>query len=124
VKYPKLEMPQSLIREMQSPPAAPEQCIFARTTKIISADLTTPITPCQFGGDPDCAQCGCIASMALAAVGHYRVAGPLTAGQIFMASDRIGKLWRSLKPRARKTPVHATPFPILQTGATEERRSA
>lgn len=96
VKYPVLDMPESVIRELSSPPRSPEECIFARTTKTISADLRTEITPCQFGGDPDCSRCGCIASMGLAAVGHHRVIGPLTAGQIFMASDRLGKGWKRL----------------------------
>ncbi len=95
-KYPVLEMPDSLIREIEAPPHNPEECIFARTTTIISADMRSKITPCQFGGDPDCERCGCIASMALAAVGHHRVIGGLTAGQIFLASDRIGKQWKRL----------------------------
>lgn len=111
-----LEMPDGLLREMSSPPANPADCIFARTTETLSADLTTNITPCQFGGNPDCAQCGCIASMALAAVGHHRVIGPLTAGHLFLASDRIGKSWRKLKqslmPRPIRTP-EASPFRIL-----------
>jgi MoaA/NifB/PqqE/SkfB family radical SAM enzyme len=115
-KYPKLDMPEAVIQELASPPQSPEECIFARTTETISADLSTRITPCQFGGDPDCTQCGCIASMGLAAVGHHRVAGSLTAGQIFMASDRLGKSWRRFhrrlmrKPSARAVP---TPFNIL-----------
>jgi MoaA/NifB/PqqE/SkfB family radical SAM enzyme len=106
VTYPFLEMPESLIREIEFPPANPEECIFARTTQTISADLATRVTPCQFGGNPDCSQCGCIASMALAAVGHHRVLGPVTAGQIFMASDRVGKVWRSMRgPRSSKAGV-------------------
>jgi organic radical activating enzyme len=96
LKYPALDMPEAVIREMEAPPTSPAECIFARTTETISADLKTQITPCQFGGDPDCEQCGCIASMGLAAVGHYRVLGQLTAGRIFMASDRLGKGWRKL----------------------------
>jgi MoaA/NifB/PqqE/SkfB family radical SAM enzyme len=117
VAYPFLEMPESLLREMQFPPANPDRCIFARTTRTISADLATRVTPCQFGGNPDCSQCGCIASMALAAVGHHRVLGPLTAGQIFMASDRVGKFWRRLrgsplaKPAAPRIPSQ---FNILE----------
>jgi MoaA/NifB/PqqE/SkfB family radical SAM enzyme len=116
LKYPLLDMPESLINEIASPPTSPKECIFARTTRTISADLTTPITPCQFGGAPDCAQCGCIASMGLAAVGHHKVIGSLTAGQIFMASDRLGKSFRrlrqalSLKPTITAEP---TPFKIL-----------
>ena len=94
--YPILDMPEAALDEMSSPPKSPEECIFARTTQTISADLTTAITPCQFGGDPDCEQCGCIASMGLAAVGHHRVLGGITAGQLFLASDRIGKTWRKM----------------------------
>lgn len=92
--FPVLDMHESQLEEMLSPPASPAECIFARTTKTISADLKTEITPCQFGGDPDCAQCGCIASMGLAAVGHHRVVGRLTAGRLFQISDRIGESWR------------------------------
>ncbi len=57
--YPKLDMQERVIDEIEDPPASPEECIFARTTQTISADLKTAITPCQFGGDPDCSQCGC-----------------------------------------------------------------
>jgi MoaA/NifB/PqqE/SkfB family radical SAM enzyme len=116
LKYPKLDMAEGLIKELASPPGNPEECIFARTTETISADLRTQITPCQFGGDPDCTQCGCIASMGLAAVGHHRVAGSLTAGQLFMASDRIGKSWKNLQrrlwPKPAVRPLTA-PFKIL-----------
>ena len=113
LKYPKLDMPEAVIRELARPPHDPKQCIFARTTGIISADLTTRITPCQFGGKPDCAQCGCIASMGLAAVGHHRVAGPLTAGHLFMASDRLGKFWKNLQRKlSRKAVVSGIPSPF------------
>jgi MoaA/NifB/PqqE/SkfB family radical SAM enzyme len=89
--YPILDMHESCIREFEHPPESPKECIFARTTQTISADLKTAITPCQFGGKPDCSQCGCIASMGLAAVGHHKVVGNVTAGSIFMISDRVGK---------------------------------
>lgn len=116
VKYPALDMPEAVIRELKSPPKNPAECIFARTTKMISADLRTHITPCQFGGDPDCERCGCIASMGLAAVGHHAVAGRLTAGRIFMASDRLGKGWRRVKQGFSRRATHRapSPFQILQ----------
>jgi MoaA/NifB/PqqE/SkfB family radical SAM enzyme len=116
-KYPVLDMSEAVIQEIESPPSKPEECIFARTTTMISADLRTKITPCQFGGDPDCERCGCIASMGLASVGHHRVVGSLTAGQIFMASDRFGKGWKRFrssvfgKPGSDSVP---RPFRILQ----------
>jgi MoaA/NifB/PqqE/SkfB family radical SAM enzyme len=115
-KYPLLDMSDYVINEIASPPNNPDECIFARTTTTISANLTTQITPCQFGGEPDCQQCGCIAATGLAAVGHYKVLGPLTAGQIFMASDRFGKGWRKLQkalsPKPIPPPIPA-PFKIL-----------
>ena len=117
--YPILDMPESVIREIANPPKNPEECIFARTTHTISADLQTRIIPCQFGGNPDCEQCGCIASMALAAVGHHKVLGSVTAGQIFLTSDRIGKGWKktgnALKPRRKAGAVKSVPFKILNS---------
>ncbi|WP_213807239.1 radical SAM protein [Granulicella sp. dw_53] len=89
--YPILDMHELAIREYMDPPKSPADCIFARTTHSVSADLKTVITPCQFGGQPDCSQCGCFASMGLAAVGHYKVAGGLTAGHLFKASDIVGQ---------------------------------
>ena len=117
VKYPVLDMPDSVINEIASPPQSPSECIFARTTETISADLKTQITPCQFGGVPDCEQCGCIASMGLAAVGHHKVIGPLTAGQIFMASDRFGKGLKRVRERFVQKPEivpETSPFQILE----------
>ena len=125
-KYPKLDMPEAVINELASPPRTPGDCIFARTTEIISADLKTEITPCQFGGNPDCAQCGCIASMGLAAVGHHRVAGPLTAGHLFFASDRFGKLRRKLQRKfSRKPAAHeaSSPFNILAPQVPTDKRT-
>jgi MoaA/NifB/PqqE/SkfB family radical SAM enzyme len=88
--YPLVDMQKAMIEELRHPPASPEDCVFARTTLTVSADLKTKITPCQFGGTPDCSQCGCIASMGLAAVGHHRVLPGITAGQLFSLSALIG----------------------------------
>lgn len=96
LKYTALDMPEAVLRELESPPRSPEECIFALTTRTISADLRTRITPCQFGGNPDCERCGCIASMGLAAIGHHRVAGRLTAGHLLSASKRLSSAWRRL----------------------------
>lgn len=95
-RYPKLEMPEGLIKEYANPPSAPDACIFAKTTACVSADLKTRITPCQFGGNPDCANCGCIASAALNAVGHYRLPGRIQVGSIFNASFWVGSRVRAI----------------------------
>jgi MoaA/NifB/PqqE/SkfB family radical SAM enzyme len=97
--YPKLDMSEGLIREFLSPPASPRECIFARTTDVISADLKSHVAPCQFGGNPDCSQCGCIASMGMAAVGHYKLARVASLGAIYNASSKIGQKVRGLRAR-------------------------
>lgn len=87
---PKLDMSKRVLEEYLSPPQSSEQCIFAQTTRTISSDLKTRVEPCQFGGDPDCSRCGCMASMGLAAVGKQKVLGPITAGHIFWTSRAVG----------------------------------
>jgi hypothetical protein len=89
--YPLLDMPAQVIAEFKHPPASPGECIFARTTLSLSADLKSRIKPCQFGGTPDCSQCGCLASMGLAAVGHHRVLPGLTVGKLLQISELVGK---------------------------------
>jgi hypothetical protein len=89
--FPKLDMPRGLIEEFLHPPKSPEACIFAQTTHTISADLKSKITPCQYGGNPDCSQCGCFASMGLAAVGKYKLGMGVTAGDIYWACNSISR---------------------------------
>jgi hypothetical protein len=81
-----------------NPPQSPDECVFARTTTSISADLSTRITPCQFGGAPDCSNCGCIASAGLAAVARHRLFGVVPIGSIFSGSLKVGRHMRRLRP--------------------------
>jgi MoaA/NifB/PqqE/SkfB family radical SAM enzyme len=90
-QYPKLDMSEAVIRQFASPPRNPQDCVFARTTQTLSADLETKITPCQFGGNPDCTSCGCIASMGLASVAAHKLGGVLPVGSIFQLSSKIGQ---------------------------------
>jgi sulfatase maturation enzyme AslB (radical SAM superfamily) len=110
-RYPKLDMPEGLIRQFASPPESPKDCVFALTTKTISADLKTAITPCQFGGNPDCKTCGCVASMGLAAVAGHKLGGFISVGAIFKASIKIGRL-RSKEHFEEQQPK--SPFQVLQ----------
>src|SRR6202041_2831981 len=98
-QYPKLDMSESLIRQFASPPQSPEDCVFAQTTRTLSADLTTEITPCQFGGKPDCGSCGCVASMGLAAVAAHKLGGFIPVGAIFNASIKIGRARAKVRTR-------------------------
>ena len=90
-QFPKLDMPEVVIQQFAAPPHSPDDCVFALTTQTISADLQTKITPCQFGGNPDCSSCGCIASMGLASVAAHKLGGFISVGSIFKASIKIGR---------------------------------
>jgi sulfatase maturation enzyme AslB (radical SAM superfamily) len=98
--FPKLDMPESVIRQFGAPPKSPKECVFALTTQTVSADLKTKIVPCQFGGNPDCSSCGCIASMGLAAIAAHRLAGIIPVGAIFKSSVKIGQA-RAMRTRPR-----------------------
>ena len=90
-KFPKVKMPSAVLDGYTHPPASPKQCIFAQTTTCISADLTTYITPCQFGGRPVCSECGCMASAGLASIGKHRLGGLVPVSSIFNASRKFGE---------------------------------
>lgn len=96
-RYPKLAMPTGVLDAYIEPPQTPDECVFAQTTTCLSADFDQPITPCQFGGDPDCANCGCMASAGLAAVARHQLPGGLEIGTIFDASQRIGATVKRLR---------------------------
>jgi sulfatase maturation enzyme AslB (radical SAM superfamily) len=87
----KLQLPDGLLNVYASPPPSPDACIFAQTTECFSSDLERRITPCQFGGDPDCANCGCIASAGLEAIGRHKLRGGIPVGRIFYASMHVGR---------------------------------
>jgi len=112
--YPKLDMATGAIREFIKPPQSPEECIFAQTTQVISADLKTKVTPCQFGGDPDCSRCGCIASMGLAAIGNHKLGGLLPVRSIFTTSARIGGIVSNIRLRRATRGNRASESPALE----------
>ena len=94
-KYTKLDMMDSVIEGYLHPPNSPDECIFSKTTINYTADLKSRISPCQFGGDPDCSQCGCMASAGLQAIGSYKLFGAVRVNTIFRASTKIGDLARA-----------------------------
>lgn len=88
----KLDMTPGAIASFLTPPRSPAECVFARTTHTVSADMKTRVTPCQFGGSPDCAQCGCVASVALHALRDFRTPVGVKIGTLLNASLRVGEL--------------------------------
>jgi MoaA/NifB/PqqE/SkfB family radical SAM enzyme len=101
-RHPKLmDMIPAVTRGYLKPPDSPEHCIFAQTSRCVSADLETRITPCQYGGNPDCTQCGCMASVGFEALGQYRLGGVLPLKTIFAGSLRTGAIVRQLRGQPR-----------------------
>jgi MoaA/NifB/PqqE/SkfB family radical SAM enzyme len=92
--FPKIYLPDAVLNGYYHPPSSPQKCIFARTTNCVSADLTTRISPCQFGGQPVCSECGCVASAGLASIGRYKLAGLVPVSSIFFVSQGIGEQFR------------------------------
>jgi len=104
LRYPKLEAPEGMLKVYATPPESPSECVFARTTRSFSADLTTRIEPCQFGGAPDCSQCGCVASAGLAAVARHKLWGFIPVGSIFSGSVAVGDMVRRRRERSGVPP--------------------
>ncbi len=95
--HPKLDMPTVVIEGFLSPPPNPDKCIFAKTTYSVTADLKTRLGPCQFGGNPDCSQCGCIASVGLHQIGQHKLGGAIPVAWLYDASYRIGRTVASIR---------------------------
>jgi len=114
-RFSKLQMLDGMLNVYAEPPSSPAECIFAQTTECYSSDLEKRITPCQFGGNPDCSQCGCIASAGLEAIGRHRLKGGIPVGKIFYASMRVGKAIERLR-----TTVQPPSPPVQPTSRPEE----
>ena len=88
--FSKLHAPDAMLQAYAEPPDSPSDCVFAQSTECFSSDLERRITPCQFGGKPDCLNCGCVASAGLTAIARHRFSG-VPLGQIFGASLAVGR---------------------------------
>jgi sulfatase maturation enzyme AslB (radical SAM superfamily) len=96
-RYPKLSMTKMTLEGFLNPPSKPSDCIFAKTTRTITADLKTAVGPCQFGGNPDCSQCGCMASAGLNSIGKVKVAGKIPIQWIYDESLKIGNVVAAMR---------------------------
>jgi hypothetical protein len=120
-REPKLmDMIPAVVQAYLRPPQTPDECIFAKTTACLSSDLQKAIVPCQYGGDPDCTQCGCMASVGLDALGRYRLGGLVPLKTIFDGSIAVGAVVRAVRgdhrkaPDTRPAPVEGGPAPVAQ----------
>jgi MoaA/NifB/PqqE/SkfB family radical SAM enzyme len=101
-RHPKLLMGDGIARAILTPPSNPAECMFARMSTNYSADLRTRVEPCVFGGNPDCAQCGCAISSGLHAVKQIRLGRLVKVENIALTSAAIGTFVGQL--RGRKHP--------------------
>jgi MoaA/NifB/PqqE/SkfB family radical SAM enzyme len=96
-RYPKLLMNAGIGAAFLDPPRSPDQCLFSKMSVNYSADLSTRVEPCVFGGTPDCSQCGCAISAGLHWIQGRPVAGSLTVGHLARGFVGIGSLSNSIR---------------------------
>jgi hypothetical protein len=96
-KYSKLSMTKFAIEGFLNPPSKPSECIFANVTSTFTSDLKTRVGPCQFGGNPDCSQCGCLASAGLNSIGKFRIPGGVPIQRIYEESFKIGHVVAAMR---------------------------
>ena len=99
-KYPKATMTQGMIDAFLNPPESPASCMFSKLSVNYTADLYSRVEPCVFGGEPNCAECGCSISLGAHWIGDYKVAGPLRGRHLINGSLAIGRtVNRALRQR-------------------------
>ena len=98
-RYAKLLFNEGIGRAILRPPNNPDDCLFAKMSANYSADFTTRVEPCVFGGTPDCSQCGCSASSGLHWIRKIKVAGPVKIDHFIAPSVKIGRMMNRLRSR-------------------------
>jgi MoaA/NifB/PqqE/SkfB family radical SAM enzyme len=117
--YPKLLVNDRILGAYLAPPASPSDCIFARITECVSPDLETVVEPCQFGGTPDCSNCGCLGSMGMHAVGQYTLPGGVRLETLLRMSERVGRtVGRLRSSRTKRRDGDAMTAPAGLPGTT------
>ena len=89
-RFAKVDLPRMVLASYRNPPRSPAECTFARLSTCLSADLRTRIGPCQLGGRPVCAECGCLASAGMHAVSGIKLGGLVPLSTVVNASLSLG----------------------------------
>ena len=100
LQYPKLLMKTGIAEAFVNAPKNPDDCAFSKLSANYSADLSSRVEPCVFGGTPDCSQCGCAISSALHWIKTVKVAGPVNIGHFINGSIRVGRWVNRLRPES------------------------
>ena len=116
-RYPKLLMNRGIASTFIDPPKGPDDCLFAKMSANFSADLSSQIEPCVFGGTPDCSQCGCAISSGLHWVRTLEMAGPLKIDHFIGSSIEVGLMMNRFRSQSIRLPrwVRNEPTPNQKT---------
>jgi MoaA/NifB/PqqE/SkfB family radical SAM enzyme len=113
-RYRKLVLNDYILKAYLNPPRSPSECIFATITQCLSPNLETVVSPCQFGGNPKCSECGCLGSIAMHAVGERRLPIGVKLGTLFTASHRMGLWVRGLREGRRTRSAISPQLSVLR----------
>jgi organic radical activating enzyme len=126
-RFPKLETHPGVLESYLDPPGSPARCKFANVSTCLSADLETPVTPCQIGGVPDCSECGCYAAAGFEAIGRYRLPIGVRAGTLFEWSRGVGAMVRRLRAATGRDRLSDSPepghLPVPRSASADPGRS-
>ena len=124
-RHPKLLMNQGIADAIRTPPADPQNCMFARMSTNYSADLNTRVEPCIFGGAPDCTQCGCAISSGLHWLKDIKLGGVIKVENIAYGSANIGSVvGRMRKGYAKHPRWEPSTVELVQIKAEEQRKAS
>jgi hypothetical protein len=90
-QFPKVHLSRMMLDGFRHPPSSPNECAFAKLTTCLSADLETPVMPCQLGGRPVCGECGCAASAGMNGLGRVKLGGLVPVSAILNGSLRLAR---------------------------------
>jgi len=123
--YPKLLMNRGIAEAIKTPPANPQDCMFAHMSTNYSADLATRVEPCVFGGKPDCAQCGCAISSGLHWLKTIRL-GVVRVEHVALSAAAIGAFVGKLRRNHQAHPRWVKRQQLVQIdspGSREQKAS-
>jgi MoaA/NifB/PqqE/SkfB family radical SAM enzyme len=100
-RYKKLTMHKGMMDAFLHPPESPATCLFSKLSVNYTADLKSRVEPCVFGGEPNCAECGCSISLATHWMGEYKIAGPLRGKHLLNSSLNVGSTMNRLLQKNR-----------------------
>ena len=95
-KYKNVTMHKGMIDAFLHPPESPSTCLLSKLSVNYTADLKSRVEPCVFGGEPNCAECGCSMSLGMHWMGEYKVAGPVRGKHLLNSSLAIGRTYNRL----------------------------